>query len=217
LKKIIKQIQAIPIKGNPIEYPKVLLAGDFFVRFGSYFLKELNQLYNQHKVIVKSTDFFEVLLYGLYFGAMVSGTQNLKHKLMASKVSLRFMERIERSTRRLFGKTGLIYSHPIDMEHIFDNAKTLINPMIFGEAIPAIGKGLETIHANSFDSLILIGPQFCLPYRISQAILKPVYLENRTPFLVYDAEVTGSSMSPNMRRLLLANIQQIKRRKEERV
>jgi hypothetical protein len=84
--------------------------------------------------------------------------------------------------------------------------------MIFGESIPAIGKGLEMIDGNKFDSLVLIGPQFCLPYRISQAILKPVYLENRIPFLVYDAEVTGATMSPNMKRLVLANIQQIKRR-----
>jgi predicted nucleotide-binding protein (sugar kinase/HSP70/actin superfamily) len=152
----------------------------------------------------------------LYYGKMVSGTGSLKHKLMASKVSLRFMEWIEHSTRRRFEKTGLLFSHSTDIEHIFDNAKTVINPMIFGEAIPAIGKGIETIQGNTFDSLILIGPQFCLPYRISQAILKPIYLENQTPFLVYDAEVTGATLSPNMRRLVLANIQQIKRRGEAR-
>ncbi|MHA1112439.1 MAG: acyl-CoA dehydratase activase [Promethearchaeota archaeon] len=214
IRKLVRQIKTIPRTDSPRSHPKVLISGDFFVRFSPFFLKELSQLYNKHGVIIKSTDYYEVLLYGLYFGNFAD-SPNLTSKILASKVALRFMERIERSVRNKFEKTGLLYAHPTDIEHIFDNAKSLISPKIYGEAIPAIGKGIETIQANTFDSLILIGPQFCLPYRISQAILKPIYLENQTPFLVYDAEVTGSAMSPNMKRLVLANIQQIKRRRNK--
>ncbi|MBN2155357.1 MAG: hypothetical protein JW776_04895 [Candidatus Lokiarchaeota archaeon] len=212
IRKLIRKVKTIPRSSNPREYPKVLVSGDFFVRFSPFFLRELSKIYNQHGVIIKSTDLFELLLYGLYFGKMVSGTTNLKSQILASKVSLRFMEWVERSMRKRFERTGLLYSHPTNIEQIFANAQSLISPKIFGESIPAIGKGMETIHGNAFDSLILIGPQFCLPYRISQAILKPIYLDNQIPFLVYDAEVTGATMSPNMRRLVLANIQQIKRR-----
>jgi len=212
MRTLIQQITSIPRVSSPRSHPKVLVSGDFFVRFSPFFLKELSKIYNQHGVIIKSTDLYELLLYSLYFGKMVSGSPNLKSKFLASKVALRYMEKVERSIRNKFEKTGLLYTHPTDIEHIFDNAKTLINPMIFGESIPAIGKGLETINGNNFDCLILIGPQFCLPYRISQAILKPVYLDHQIPFLVYDAEVTGATMSPNMKRLVLANILQIKRR-----
>ena len=70
---------------------------------------------------------------------------------------------------------------------------------------------METLGENSFDSLILTGPMNCLPYKISQAILKPIYLENEMPFLVFDVDI--SAMTPNMKRLIHANIEQIKRRR----
>ncbi|MBY9002088.1 MAG: hypothetical protein KGD64_14305 [Candidatus Heimdallarchaeota archaeon] len=71
---------------------------------------------------------------------------------------------------------------------------------------------METLENSVFDSLVLTGPLNCLPYKISQAILKPIYLENHTPFLVFDVDI--SAVSPNTRRLINANIEQIKRRRK---
>ncbi|MHA1522583.1 MAG: hypothetical protein ACTSRK_20635, partial [Promethearchaeota archaeon] len=44
----------------------------------------------------------------------------------------------------------------------------------------------------------------------SQAILKPIFNEHNFPHLVFDADI--SAMSPNVKRLIEANIEQIKRR-----
>jgi len=107
----------------------------------------------------------------------------------------------------------LLYAYPNDLGEILRLANPWISRLIFGEAIPTIGKGLETLEGAYFDSLILTGPFNCLPYKISQAILKPIYLENNMPFLVFDVDM--SAITPNMKRLIHANIEQIKRRRIE--
>ena len=120
------------------------------------------------------------------------------------------MTHIEKRIRKKFEKTGLLYSKPTDIMKIVKNAEPHLNPFIFGEGVLNIGKGIEIIEDREFNGLILIGPQYCLPYRISQAILQPIFIENNYPFLVFDAEITA--MSPNMKRLISANIEQINRR-----
>ena len=112
-------------------------------------------------------------------------------------------------------KTGLLFSSPNDIKAIFRHSNGYISPLIIGEAVTTIGKGLETLHNSVYDALVLTGPQYCLPFKISQAVLKPIYLENNIPFLVFDADI--SALSPNMKRLIYANIEQIKRRHKSKL
>ena len=114
----------------------------------------------------------------------------------------------------MFNETGLIYSKPTNIKSVVDHSIPLINPLIFGEAIPTIGKGMEIIKSD-IDGIILIGPQNCLPHRISQAILKPIYMEKKIPLLIYDVDISGLSQS--MIRLIEANIQQIKRKHQQKL
>ncbi|MHA1562783.1 MAG: hypothetical protein ACTSPA_11725 [Promethearchaeota archaeon] len=227
---LIQKIKTLPIIGSPEMFPKICLAGDFFVRFSPFFLRELKSAYTQNKIIVKSSELFELSTYGVPFGNMVSYKvrDQYIHKIRAkfhgkdriwndfslgfyaSKIAYLLMKRIEKRIRKKFEKTGLLYSKPTDVMKIVKNAEPLINPMIFGEAILNVGKGIEILEDRSFNGLILIGPQYCLPYRISQAILQPIFIENNYPFLVFDAEITA--MSPNIKRLISANIEQINRR-----
>ena len=51
---------------------------------------------------------------------------------------------------------------------------------LYGETIPTIGKGLDA-DSEGYDGIIVIGPFNCLPYRISEAILKPLSLQRGTP------------------------------------
>ncbi|MHA1560991.1 MAG: acyl-CoA dehydratase activase-related protein, partial [Promethearchaeota archaeon] len=227
---LIQKIKELPIIGSPQMFPKVCLAGDFFVRFSPFFLRELKSAYTQNKIIVKSSELFELSTYGVPFGNMVSYKvrdqyihkirakfhgknriwNNFSFGFYASQLAYWWMTLIEKRIRKKFEKTGLLYSKPTDIMKIVKNAEPLINPMIFGEAILNVGKGIEILEDRSFNGLILIGPQYCLPYRISQAILQPIFIENKYPFLVFDAEITA--MSPNMKRLISANIEQINRR-----
>ena len=106
-----------------------------------------------------------------------------------------------------------MYAQQNDLDEIYRLSEPYISPLIFGEAIPTIGKGLEVLEGSNFDSLILTGPFNCLPYKISQAILKPIYLEHNMPFLVFDVDI--SAITPNTKRLIHANIEQIKRRRQD--
>jgi len=231
-RRLIKRIETIPRKDSPKDHPKVLVSGDFFVRFSPFFLKELKEIYSQHGIIVKSTDLFELLLYGnyhlsdttsrrmnadafkitTYVKAFATIWKNNSRLFIISKLAPIVLQMLERRHRRKFSKTGLLYAGPNDLREIYKQSKPWISSTIFCEAIPTIGKGLETLENSIFDSLVLTGPLNCLPYKISQAILKPIYLENHTPFLVFDVDI--SAVSPNTRRLINANIEQIKRRRK---
>ena len=54
----------------------------------------------------------------------------------------------------------------------FSQAAEHLSPTIAGEAIPTVGKGVAA-EEEGYDGIIAIGPFNCLPFRISEAILKP--------------------------------------------
>ncbi len=228
--KFIKKVKTIPVKASPQKYPKVLLDGDFFVRYSPFFLKEMKDLYAKNGIIVKSNDLFEIFVAAIPFGSIIAGpkyrdrymrkmrdndqgNRNLWDPITpgfyASQLLYKLMIQIEKRMRKKFEETGLIVSKPSNILHAIRLCDDVYNSIIFGEATLAVGRGLEVLKDKSFDGLILTGPQYCLPYKISQGILKPKYLEQQHPLMVFDAEI--SAMSSNMKRLIIANIEQIKR------
>ncbi|MHA1532259.1 MAG: hypothetical protein ACTSR6_09710, partial [Candidatus Heimdallarchaeota archaeon] len=234
IRKLIKNIKKIPRTNSPKDQPKVVISGDFFVRFSPFFIRELKEIYAKHGIIVKSTDLFELGVYGQHYNSgyliekewkkdpaklttvlRASATlwTEASRILLIGKIGIRIMQRIESRMRRRFKKTGLLYAQSNDLDEIYRLSGPYISPLIFGEAIPTIGKGLETLEGSDFDSMILTGPFNCLPYKISQAILKPIYLEHNMPFLVFDVDI--SAITPNTKRLIHANIEQIKRRRQD--
>ncbi|MHA1200877.1 MAG: hypothetical protein ACTSQF_16305, partial [Candidatus Heimdallarchaeaceae archaeon] len=235
IRKLIKNLKKIPRVNSPKDQPKVVLSGDFFVRFSPFFIRELKEIYAKHGIIVKSTDYFELGVYSQHYSSSYLVEKEWKKDssklatvlrasatlwtqasrvLLIGKLGIRFMLRMERRLRNKFKRTGLLYAQPNDLNEIYRHSSLYISPLIFGEAIPTIGKGLETLEGSDFDSLILIGPFNCLPYKISQAILKPIYLEHNMPFLVFDVDI--SAITPNTKRLIHANIEQIKRRRQDK-
>ncbi|MBD3193036.1 MAG: hypothetical protein GF308_20535 [Candidatus Heimdallarchaeota archaeon] len=235
MEKLITKISAIPRTKSPKKLPKVLVSGDFFVRFSPFFIKELRKIYGKKGILVKSTDLFELVLYSIHYqgGFYVSRRWKMdpddpatimrasatpwkaeSRALLLGKLALRVMHGIERNLRKRFEETGLLYAEPNNLRKLFKYATPWINKEIFGEAIPTIGKGMETLEEGNYDTLILTGPINCLPYKISQAILKPIYLKNNMPFLVFDVDI--STITPNMKRLIHANIEQIKRKQKEK-
>ncbi|UJG40122.1 MAG: acyl-CoA dehydratase activase [Candidatus Heimdallarchaeum aukensis] len=228
--KLVEKIASIERKGDPKTYSKVLISGDFYVRFSPFFIGELRDMYKVHDIIVKSHDLWELVLYSVYstkiaiaqrwkkgpnkFSTLIYAFSKIFDKRAQTYLlcifSIPLLEWIEKRQRKAFRKTGLLYAGVNKLKPIFRFSKPYISPLIVGEAIPTVGKGIETLTHNGYDSLILTGPMNCLPYKVSQAILKPIFLENRVPFLVFDVDI--SSMSTNMKRLVHANIEQIKKR-----
>ena len=114
--------------------------------------------------------------------------------------------RSENHYRQLFQRTGLLVAGPNDASALFEHAAEHVSPTIFGELIPMVGKGVEAA-AEGYDGVILIGPFNCLPYRIAEAILRPISLRQGRPTLVYESD--GYAVSPAFLRQVDVHIQQV--------
>lgn len=72
--------------------------------------------------------------------------------------------------------------------------------------IPTVGKGLVA-QREGYDGLIVIGPFNCLPFRISESILKPLRIHSGMPLLTYESD--GCAVSPAVLRQVEVHIQQV--------
>jgi predicted nucleotide-binding protein (sugar kinase/HSP70/actin superfamily) len=108
--------------------------------------------------------------------------------------------------RSLFRKTGMLVAGPHDTSSMFERASGHVSPAIYGELLPTVGKGLDAA-SEGYDGIILIGPFNCLPFRISEAILKPLSIQRGMPILTYESD--GYSVSPSFLRQVDVHIQQV--------
>ena len=129
------------------------------------------------------------------------GKQYLQHWL-----AYHLERRIEDGYRGLFEKTGLLVAGPNDAASLFEKAAGHVSPEIYGEITPTVGRGLEA-EADGYDGIIIIGPFNCLPFRISEAILKPLSIRQGMPILTYESD--GYAVSPSILRQVDVHIQQV--------
>jgi hypothetical protein len=61
--------------------------------------------------------------------------------------------------------------------------------------------------SEGYDGTLLIGPFNCLPYRIAEAILKPLSLRQGMPMLTYESD--GYAVAPAFLRQVDVHIQQV--------
>jgi predicted nucleotide-binding protein (sugar kinase/HSP70/actin superfamily) len=108
--------------------------------------------------------------------------------------------------RSLFRKSGLLVGGPNEIPKMFEKASAHVSPALYGEVIPTVGKGLDAA-SEGYDGLIVIGPFNCLPYRISEAILKPLSIQHGMPILTYESD--GYAVAPSFLRQVEVHIQQV--------
>jgi predicted CoA-substrate-specific enzyme activase len=219
------RVGAIP-HTNPTDCPKVVVTGDFFTRLNPSFLGGVHDLYAEHGIILIPVDLNELYLFGAYAG-MITATQDwgvppnsLRALALAcakafrpegrnyiiSHVRYHQLKYYEERYRGLFGRTGLLVTGLNDMYRLFQHASQHISPAVFGEAIPTVGKALAA-RDEGYQGIIVIGPFNCLPFRISEAILKPYCIQQRMPILTYESD--GFSVSPSFLRQVDVHIQQV--------
>ena len=66
---------------------------------------------------------------------------------------------------------------------------------------------LRRQRGGRYDGIIVIGPFNCLPFRISEAILKPLCIQSGMPLLTYESD--GYAVSPSVLRRVDVHIQQV--------
>jgi predicted nucleotide-binding protein (sugar kinase/HSP70/actin superfamily) len=201
LPALVRRIAALPRLRDPQTCPRVVVTGDFFTRFSPFFIEGVRELYTAHGIILKPVDLADLVLYGAYDG--IAGTANTwgmkPGNLAFAKACTRIFQpdgkeylqrwlayqtqqRVEQFYRGVFRDSGLLVAETNDVATLFDRAVEHVSPTLFGEAIPAVGKGIGAVE-EGYDGTLLIGPFNCLPYRIAEAILRPLSLQHGTPML----------------------------------
>jgi predicted CoA-substrate-specific enzyme activase len=225
LDTLIDRLADIP-HTDPARVPKVIVVGDFFTRFHPSLMEGVHDRYTQHGIILVPAGLNELFLYAAYAGMVASsrnwaappdslraaaiaclrGFRDDGLSYLASRLEYRHLQRCEERYRRLFQRTTLTVTGPTDMRSLFRQASQHISPDLFGEAIPTVGRGVAA-REEGFRGVIVIGPFNCLPFRISEAILKPFNTESGMPILTYESD--GVSVSPALLREADVHIEQV--------
>jgi predicted CoA-substrate-specific enzyme activase len=225
-------LAALPRQRDPASCPKVVITGDFFTRFSPFFMEGVHELYAGSGIILKPVDLGDLVQYAAYHdvAGAASGWGMKPGYPALAKACLRMFQpdgkqylqqwmnyRAERwlegRYRQIFRKTGLLVAGPNNVSSLFEKASRHISPAIFGEVIPSVGKGLEAAN-EGYDGIFLIGPFNCLPYRISEAILKPLSIQTDMPLLAYESD--GYAVSPSFLRQVEVHIEQVLQRAGQR-
>ena len=225
LSGFIDWLAARPRTRDPLRCPRVAITGDFFTRFSPFFMEGIAELYAQRGIILKPVDVSELVLYAAYrdvagaaqsWGLKPGGRAfakactrvfqpDGKHYLQ-QWLSYEAERKCDVHYRSLFRKTGLLVARPNTVPALFEKAAEHVSPALCGEVIPTVGKGLEAA-SEGYDGLIVIGPFNCLPYRISEAILKPLSIQQGMPILTYESD--GYAVAPSFLRQVDVHIQQV--------
>lgn len=222
---LIERLQRLPRQRDPATCARVVVTGDFFTRFSPFFMEGVRDRYAESGIILKPVDLNDLLLYSTYHSAAETASQwGLKPGGLAlAKACTRILQpdgkkylqnwlacqaerKAEQHYRGLFQNTGLLVAGPNEPGAIFEQAARHISPKVYGEVIPTVGQGLSA-PSGGYDGIILVGPFNCLPFRISEAILKPLSLESGIPMLTYESD--GYAVSPSILRQVSVHIQQV--------
>jgi predicted nucleotide-binding protein (sugar kinase/HSP70/actin superfamily) len=225
LPAFVERLAHLPRTRDPLTCPRVVVAGDFFTRFSSFFMDGVRDRYAEHGIILKPVDLSDLFLYAAYDSvAGAAGSWGMKPGGLAlAKACTRIfqpegkqyvqqwaqyqtLQLIEEHYRGIFDKTGLLVARPNPVSSLFDKAAEHVSPTIYGELLPTVGKGLEAAR-EGFDGVLIIGPFNCLPFRISEAILKPLSIRQGMPILTYESD--GYAVSPSVLRQVDVHIQQV--------
>jgi predicted CoA-substrate-specific enzyme activase len=225
LPALVRRIAALPRTRGPQTCPRVVVTGDFYTRFSPFFIEGVRELYAARGIILKPVDLADLVLYGVYDD--IAGTANAwgmkPGNLALAKACTRIFQpdgkeylqrwlayqtqrRVEQFFRGVFQESGLLVAENNDVAALFDRAVEHVSPTIFGEAIPAVGKGIGAAD-EGYDGTLLIGPFNCLPYRIAEAILRPLSLQHGVPMLTYESD--GYGVAPAFLRQVDVHIQQV--------
>jgi predicted CoA-substrate-specific enzyme activase len=218
-------LAALPRERNPLDCPRVLVTGDFFTRFSPFFMEGVRELYNNRGIILKPVDLNGLLLYGAYnMVAEAAEGWGLKPGAAALAkactrvfqpdgkeylrlwLAYRTEKRSEQYYRGIFSKSGLLLAPRGDPSSTFADASEHISPKIYGEAIPTVGDGVRA-EVDGYDGIFIIGPFNCLPFRIAEAILKPLSIQRGMPILTYESD--GYAVSPSFLRQVEVHVQQV--------
>jgi predicted nucleotide-binding protein (sugar kinase/HSP70/actin superfamily) len=221
-------LSKIRLARDPREVPRVLLAGEIFVRSDELSCRGIEDCYADEGLLLKTADPLEWLYYSVWhhlhtlagdggFPAdfLSPGTflKNLgNRKFVASRVKLAYMRHVERKARRILGKSGLLVTEQHDIDHVTRAGAQFVHPALGGEAILSAGSAkmmMEDARGEKYAGVVFIGPFNCMPTGVAESLTKPYARANGVPYLTFETD--GGPMTPNFQSQMEVHILRAKR------
>ncbi len=184
LKESLARMKAVPGVDKPRpNIPVVALVGEIFVRRDELSRQRLTEKLAAQGFAVICSPVGEWILYTNYLVKKnivrhdFSTLGRLKFLLVE-----KYMEHYTRKLQTIMSNSGLLLSHPIDVDDIIRHAEPFMSPHLTGEAILTIGSAIREI-ATSVCGVISIGPFGCMPSRLSESVLnEAMHRKTKTSF-----------------------------------
>jgi predicted nucleotide-binding protein (sugar kinase/HSP70/actin superfamily) len=178
LESVAQELAGIKLQVKPQAVPKVLLAGEIYVRFDDLCCGAMEDYYAKQGIMMKRPDVTEWLLYTdwLNLHRAASGMQG-SGQAVSDMRSLSFLFRhwgkgmlsgdatamafarvrfkmwyetlIEQKARRILQRSGLLVTRQHGIDELVRHGAALLDPALEGEAILTIGTSLQLLDPSS--------------------------------------------------------------------
>ncbi|MEI6808204.1 MAG: acyl-CoA dehydratase activase [bacterium] len=241
LKIISSNLAKIPIKGDPMKVPKVLLTGEIYVRSDELSRRGIEDYYADEGMMMKIADSSEWVYYtdwhklyrmsghsvfpsnflsGRYLlGQLTSwllGKNKDGRNFLKYRMKLAYEQRVEAKARRILSRSGLVVTKTHNIDEIVRAGSTFINPTLMGEAILTSGSAkvaFEHGQEELYCGVIFIGPFNCMPTGVAESVTKPYARKSGLPLLVFETD--GGPMPPNFKSQMEVHVLRSKIRAKE--
>lgn len=242
LRAAAANLSSIKIKGNPGDVPKVLLAGEIFVRNDELSCQGIHDRYAAEGMMLKRADIMEWVYYTNWqhlntlagcdgFPADFIGMRFFLKKLkkalwdrdansrefVATRIKLVIEQSIEKAVRRILRKSGLLTTRQHNIDNIVRRGACFINPALVGEAVLSVGAAGEIMKDSSqtdYCGIIFIGPFNCMPAGVAESVIKPYARKKGMPYLTFETD--GGPLPPNLQSQMEVHMLRAKRHAAEK-
>jgi len=165
------RLKSIPLKARPEAIPRILLTGEIFVRHDAISRQFLVERLADQGFATKVASVMEWIYYtelcdrNGWVGISLSAKEKASLFLRST-----LMKKYERTITKILAKSSLIPNRTEDIPHVVEQAGSVINPLLLGEAVLTVGAALAEV-PTPYCGAIALGPFGCMPNRLSEAIL----------------------------------------------
>ena len=225
LRRASRELRAVELARDPKDIPKVLLAGEIFVRCDELSCRGIDDIYAREGIALKTADATEWVYYtdwrylnslagrngypsdflgGRYLWQRlrqaVLGRSEESRRFLVARAKLAFERWTERMARRILGRSGLVVTRQHDIDHIVRRGAGFMSPALTGEAIVSAGSACEVMeHApeENYCGVVFIGPFNCMPTGVAESLIKPYARKKGIPYLTFETD--AGPVPPNVK------------------
>jgi predicted nucleotide-binding protein (sugar kinase/HSP70/actin superfamily) len=216
LRKTARRLARIPSDRDRSLIPKVLLAGEIFVRSDELSCQGIDDMYAAEGMMIKRADSLEWVYFTNwhYLNRLAEEDRyprrfldkdiflkKLKNavfkrspasrRFIAGRLKLAFEQFIEARIRGMLGRSGWLVTGQHNIDHVVRRGSCFINPALYGEAILTAGSAVQMMeHApkENYCGVVFIGPFNCMPTGVAESVIKPYARENAIPYLTFETD-----------------------------